>query len=107
MKSIVFLIALVAGLNSFASDSLKTQSKYRKLYFFTYGLSAYSERNQINGEDDVANKMGFGYRRKAGCIVGTIKNAHITLHKKRVDKKLKKRFGNNWREQYETAIKKC
>ncbi|MGZ4048983.1 MAG: FEKKY domain-containing protein [Bacteroidia bacterium] len=85
---------------------MKTQRRYKKIYFYTAGLQAYDE-SKGSCRDIQAAKMSFGYRRKAGCVVGPIKYARIHAHNNKVEKKLKKRFGDNWREQYEKLLVDC
>ena len=106
MKNILLLLLFFLVTKSYAGDSLKIQRRYKKIYFFTAGLRAYDE-SKGSCRDLQAAKMSFGYRRKAGCVVGPIKYARIHIHNSKVERKLKKRFGDNWREQYDKLLVDC
>jgi hypothetical protein len=76
------------------------------VYFYTYGLPAYSDDPATCRYTEAA-KMGFGYKMKAGCVLGPLKVARLDAHNNRIERKLIRRSGSDWHEQYEEAMNKC
>jgi hypothetical protein len=106
MRKILFIALISVALGAYASDSLQVSHKYRRIYFFTAGLQAYS-LEVMNCRNEQAKKMSFGYKRKAGCVVGPIKWLRIQSHNKHVEHKMVRRFGTGWRKSYEALLRAC
>jgi hypothetical protein len=87
------------------------QKKYKMLYFYTFGLIC-----SLDGENgnkfykcdlELKKKYGFGYIRKAGCVVRTRQLRRWTRHNKMVEIRLTLRHGKNWYQKYEAELNQC
>jgi hypothetical protein len=107
MKALITFFLCFISFGSFASnDSLQVQKKYKRVYFYSAGLQAFGPEMR-ECQNKQAEKMGFGYKRKGGCIIRPLKYARLHAHNYRVEKKLVKRFGDNWHDQYNKLLADC
>lgn len=87
-------------------DSIQQSTKYKTLYRYTYGLQRHK---QI--VDDCRKELSeiYGYTDKvvAGCLVTSWQVMRWDRHNKRVSKKMERRFGKDWKEKYNSDLKKC
>ena len=106
MRRILFLLLFFIASKSYATDSLATQKHFHKIYFYSVGLESFSPEMTVCGNEQAA-KMGFGFKIKGGCVVGRLKFKRVQSHNYRVEKKLVKRFGEDWRKQYDKLLLHC
>jgi hypothetical protein len=104
-RSVIILLLFCFFAKLHAADTLQFK-RHPKIYFFTAGLQAYGPE-QMGCRNRQAAKMSFGYKRKAGCVVGPLKYARIRSHNKRVEEKMVKRYGADWRKKYQELLKDC
>ena len=104
--SSLIIIFLFAASSVKASDSLVIKKYAKRIWFFTAGLQAYTDE-AMDCHNKQAAKMSFGYKRKAGCVVGPVKYVRIKNHNRRVEKKMLKRYGTDWKNMYESLLKNC
>lgn len=87
LNYILFFSLILSFQNSFASnDSLQVQKKYKRIYFYSAGLQAFGPEMR-ECQNKQAEKMGFGYKIKGGCIIRPLKYARLQAHNYRVEKK--------------------
>lgn len=89
------------------NDSNKTKH-YKLIEFYTWGMPDFGYPSRYEKcEDSLQHQYGFYYWRKAGCVVSGNDVRKWKRHNKRCDKQMSKRFGPNWREQYEKELNEC
>lgn len=80
---------------------------FKTLHFYTYGLQAFPDDNPGNCYQEVQKRYSIAYKRKAGCVVSHARLLRYQLHNVRIEKKERKRFGDNWYEEYRKALAAC
>lgn len=106
MKNITLVFLFFCSFHSIAfSNDKKPKKHYRTIYFYSVGIQPFWG----GGEKCVSKcqkEFGFGYKVKK-VTLSPLKILHIKNHNKRVEKKMVRRFGADWKKQYENAVKKC
>ncbi len=107
---ILFLLLLTCGkIHAGNVDSVTINKTYKTLHFYMYGTPAYDWEE--GGGDachaGIQKKFGFDYQTKAGCTLRHLQLVRYERHNDRVENKLVKRFGDNWREQYNKELEQC
>lgn len=103
--TISMIITCRLSISAQADTALTPSAKYKTLYFYTYGLQAYGPDNQCI--TDLKKKFGFDKITKAGCIVRPGQLRRWQRHNERIEKKMEKRHGADWREKYKAELAKC
>ena len=106
MKNIFLTLLFFCTAHSFAfSQGVKSKKHYRTLYFYSVGLQPFWG----GGEKCISKnqkEFGFGYKVKKATLK-PLKLLHIKRHNQRVEKKMVRRFGADWKDQYQKAVRKC
>ena len=90
------------------NDTATAGRKYRMLRIYTYGLPAYGDMDETSPCIAEAQKFyGFRYVRKAGCVVRLMQVWRWDLHNNRVERKMTRRFGADWRDRYYEKLNEC
>jgi hypothetical protein len=107
MKSILLAFIMFSAFHSGVANNTPEQKKhYRIVYFYSYGLHAYWDDDK-KCQSKCQKDFGFGYKVKAGCVVRPLQLARLKAHNTRIENKMIRRFGADWKDQYEKALKKC
>ena len=86
-------------------DNFK-EKKNKTLHLYTWGTPAYGEERD-SCVILLSKYYGFDEKTKAGCTLTFGQERRWTRHNNRVEKKLKKRYGENWEEKYDAELSKC
>ena len=121
MKKIIFIlfINLSGQIRSqtnqlpLANDSLEnilksqgcvaTKKKYKTIHFFSYGVISWYSQCEV----ELRKQYGFDEIMKAGCYVKRGQVWRWELHNYRMEKKMEKRFGEDWHKKFDTELAKC
>ena len=88
------------------SASLKIDSKKDTLlYIYIYGK--FNPNHYDPCTETTRIKYGYDFKAKAGCVVKIGDARRWKRHNKRVEKKLIKRNGIDWKIRYEDDVKEC
>lgn len=84
--------------------------KYKTLHFYEWGLSLPFDEMDfkfLNCKNTLNNKYCFDSVNKGGCRIPRLKRYFWTRHNNRIERKLKRRHGENWRENYSKELSDC
>ena len=79
---------------------------FRTLHYYTYGLQAFPDEPSPCYKD-IQKRYCIVYKVKAGCVLRPGQQLRYQLHNARIDKKQRRRFGDDWYEQYRKALAAC
>lgn len=101
------LYGKTAALSTLPNDSNKTKPS-KTIVFYSWGMPDFGYPIRYEKcEDSLQHKYGFYYRRKAGCLVSTRQRLNWNRHNNTCERRMRRRFGANWRQQYEKELNDC
>uniref|UniRef100_UPI00404A2628 FEKKY domain-containing protein n=1 Tax=Flavobacterium sp. TaxID=239 RepID=UPI00404A2628 len=104
---VIFLLIFLGLKSSLIYSQNTDENNPEILHFYTYGLPDFEEEYNHICKNKLNEKYGFDYQMIAGCVVKMKDVKKWNRHNKKIEKKLKKRNGKNWRQAYEIELKKC
>lgn len=108
MKGLFLAIICLFSSTLFAQNT--NFKKHKTLYFYEWGLSLPFDEIDfkiMQCKNTLNNKYGFDSVNKGGCRVPRFKRFLWEIHNNRIERKLKRRHGDNWRENYSKELSDC
>jgi hypothetical protein len=81
------------------------ESKLKTIYYKQWGKMRFNKN--VNCENSLQTKYGFSYKVVAGCIVKSSRVKRWNNYNYRMEQKMNKRHGEEWRKKYITELDVC
>lgn len=111
MKKFFVVLCILIGIVAFGQKKKIDQSAKddtsQIYHFYIFGLLGFDENYDQGCKNELNQKYGFDYQLVAGCSVETKEVKKWNRHNRRVERKLRKRNGKNWRANYNNELKNC